>query len=162
MGFVTILRWVVILCACAWIHNANAALLEEPIAIIMHIDSAKPLKKDDIVLLYKRKKLFWADGTKAQPVNMPANHPLRRIFSQAVLNHSPEELEKYWDDQYFHGISPPYVLASEEAVLRFVSETPGAIGYVSMCSVDARVKIALAILSGNRVTEDIPNIECKH
>lgn len=159
MRLAIFLGWVV-LCISVWACAATATA--EPIAIITGAGSAKALRKDDLILLYKRKKLFWADGTKAQPLNMPASHPLRRSFSQAVLNHSPEELEKYWNDQYFQGISPPYVLASEEAMLRFVSETPGAVGYISLCSVDSRVKVALVILTGNKISEEIPNFDCKH
>lgn len=135
---------------------------EEPIAVIVSPVTAKSLKKDALALLYKRKKLFFGDGVKAQPVNLPASHPLRRAFSQAVLGHTPEELEKYWNDLYFHGVSPPYVLASEEAVLRFVAETPGAVGYVSLCSADTRVMIALVVSTSGRIAEDIPTVECGH
>jgi hypothetical protein len=46
---------------------------------------------------------------------------------------------------YFHGLLPPHVLASTEAVLRFVASTPGAIGYVPLCDADARVTMLLAI-----------------
>jgi hypothetical protein len=142
---------------------ANAALAaEEPIAVIVSSEHARNLKKDDLSLLYKRKKLFWGDGVKAQPVNLPASHPLRRVFSQAVLGHTPEELEKYWNDLYFHGISPPYVLASEEAVLRFVADTPGAIGYVPFCSANTHVTVALIVTAGGRISEDIPTVDCGH
>lgn len=157
----TFLRCSLLLSSCLLVQTASSAA-EEQIAIIMSATtSSEVLKKDDLVLLYQRKKLFWPDGIKAQPVNFPANHPLRQAFSQAVLNRSPEELEKYWNDLYFHGISPPYVLASEEAILRFVSETPGAIGYVPLCRVDSRVKIVL-VISVNLFSEKALNPECKY
>jgi ABC-type phosphate transport system substrate-binding protein len=139
--------------------SATAAT-EEPIAVIVAPDHAKSLKKDDLALLFKRKKLFWVDGTKAQPANLPATHPLRRAFSQAVLGHTPEELEKYWNDLYFHGISPPHVLASEEAVLRFIAETPGAIGYVPFCSADSRVAVVLVITANGHIVDEVPVIDC--
>jgi len=140
--------------------GADAAMAAQgPIAVIVAPGQARNLKKDDLALLFKRKKLFWGDGVKAQPVNLPASHPLRRGFSLAVLGHTPEDLEKYWNDLYFHGISPPYVLASEEAMLRFVAETPGAIGYVPYCSADARVAIGFVIAAG-RVLDDLPEVDC--
>jgi len=138
------------------------AASEDPIAVIVSSTHAKGLNKESLVLLFKRKKLFWSDGSRAQPVNLPASHPLRRSFSQAVLGHTPEELEKYWNDQYFNGISPPYVLASEEAVLHFVASTPGAIGYVPLCSSDARVVIAFVITSSGHFSEEIPAHDCPH
>lgn len=101
---------------------------------------------DELALVYRRRKQF-VGSQRVQPVNLPAAHPLRRWFSQQVLRQTPEELEDYWRDQYFNGVLPPFVLASEEAVMRFVAATPGAIGYVSHCLVDRRVGV-LALLEG--------------
>ena len=70
---------------------------------------------------------------------------MRRWFSQQVMGATPEDLEGYWRDLYFNGVVPPFVLASEEAVLRFVAATPGAVGYVSGCLVDRRVRVLLQI-----------------
>lgn len=105
------------------------------------------LAADDLGAVYRRRKLF-SGGQKLQPVNLPAAHPLRRWFSQQVLQRSPEELEDHWRDLYFNGVFPPFVLASEEAVLRFVAATPGAVGYVPMCLVDKRVTVLLVLDGG--------------
>lgn len=101
----------------------------------------------DLALIFRRKKQY-IGATRAQPVNLPAQHPLRRWFSQQLLHKTPEELEDYWRDMYYNGISPPFVLASEEAVLRFVASTPGAVGYVSPCAVDRRVTVVLQLEGG--------------
>jgi hypothetical protein len=37
------------------------------------------------------------------------------------------------------------VLASVEAILRFVAATPGAIGYVPACAVDGRVRLLMVL-----------------
>jgi len=72
----------------------------------------------------------------------------RTVVANTVrLLNLPEDMQSYWNDQYFHGVLPPPVLDSEEAVLRFVSSTAGAIGYVSACAVDKRVEI-VALISG--------------
>lgn len=102
---------------------------------------------DDLARIYRRQQQFMA-GTRLQPVNLPAAHPLRRWFSQQVLGSAPDEQEAYWRTQYFNGVVPPFVLASEEAVLRFVAGTPGAIGYVASCVVDRRVRVLLTIEGG--------------
>jgi hypothetical protein len=65
------------------------------------------------------------------------------LFSERITGLYPEELENYWNDLYFQGVFPPYSVASEEAVVRLVAETPSAIGYVSACAVDERVKTVL-------------------
>jgi hypothetical protein len=92
---------------CAWMVPAQAVPGEGVIAVITASGIGQTLKKNDLVLIYKRKKLFFTDGSKALPVNLPTSSPLRREFSRAVLAATPEELEKYWNDMYFHGISPP-------------------------------------------------------
>lgn len=149
-----------LLLLCFLILPALSQATDEVMAVIVSPSHGKALKKEDLALVFKRKKLFWNDGGKIQPVNLPAANPLRRAFSQAALGATPEELEKYWNDMYFHGVSPPFVLGSEEAVLRFVAETPGAIGYVSLCSVDARVAVALVISAAGHVSEDTASALC--
>jgi hypothetical protein len=97
--------------------------------------------------MFARKRLLWSDRSPVLPVNLTASHPLRRAFSLWVFKKTPEQLQDYWNDQYFHGVLPPPVLASEEAVLRFVAATHGAVGYVSACNVDKRVDV-IAVIQG--------------
>jgi len=124
----------------------NAGTAPPAISIIVATGAARPaLKREDVALIFSRKRRFWDDASRIQAVNLPASHALRRSFSQQIFNHTPEELEEYWRSMYFHGDLPPYVLASEEAVIRFVATTPGAIGYVSHCVVDARVSVVLQL-----------------
>jgi hypothetical protein len=134
-------------CALAGLGLAGAARAESRVAVIVAAGGpGTPWPLDDLALIYRRKKQF-VGPARVQPINLPAQHPLRQFFSQQVLHKSPEELEDYWRDMYFNGISPPFVLASEEAVIRFVASTPGAVGYVSQCAVDRRVTV-VAVLDG--------------
>jgi ABC-type phosphate transport system substrate-binding protein len=80
-------------------------------------------------------------GNKLVPLNLPPEDPLRAAFSQALLGKSPEALQRFWNERYFQGIAPPYVVGSQEAMLRFIAETPGALGYVASCRVDKRVRV---------------------
>lgn len=149
------------LAALVWFAlPARAASGEGAIAVIVAPGHNGGVKKDELALIFKRKKLFWPDGGRIQPVNLPAANPLRHAFSLAALGASPEELEKYWNDMYFHGVSPPYVLSSEEAVLRFVAETPDAIGYAAFCSVAGRAKTVLVITATGRISEDVASVQC--
>jgi ABC-type phosphate transport system substrate-binding protein len=104
-----------------------------------------PMDKETLARIFLRKKTFWDNGEAIVPVNLSASHPLRRLFSEQILGLDPEELDNYWNAQYFHGVFPPYVVASEEAMLRFVAQSAGAIGYVSACAADPRVKALLSL-----------------
>jgi ABC-type phosphate transport system substrate-binding protein len=140
--------WLLVaLMLCSIIAAAETA--EPGISVIVAPSAAPPkLSRDELALIFKYKKRFWEDGRRIQAVNLAANHPLRRAFSMQVFGHSPEELDDYWRDMYFHGVLPPYVLASDEAVIRFVASTPGAIGYISHCFVDHRVSVVMQLDNG--------------
>jgi ABC-type phosphate transport system substrate-binding protein len=119
------------------------------LAVVVSRDTAiSALSESELQLIFKRKRRLLADGTLARPVNLPSNHAARRTFSEQVLHRSPEEMEDYWHRQYFNGITPPFVAGSEEAVLRLVASTPGAIGYVPMCLADHRVKVVATVEDG--------------
>lgn len=114
----------------------------EPMALVTHPSSnLNGLSLETVKLVYLRKLMLASDGSRWIPLNLPSTHELRRAFSFSLFKKLPEEQEAYWNEQYFQGLTPPQVLASEEAVLRFVAITPGAIGYVQKHSVDDRVKI---------------------
>lgn len=151
---------IILLALCLLLWPVMLPAADEPLAVIVAPGHAKGLNKEELTLIFKRKKLFWSDGIKVQPANLPASNVYRRIFSQAVLGKSPEELERYWNGIYFQGISPPFVLSSEHAVMRFIAETPGAIGYVPFCSIDAHVEVALVIAANGHISNDTTTVAC--
>lgn len=121
----------------------------EPLAIVVPADSHIRVDRiEQLSEVYLKKRQFWPDGQRIVPVNLAATDPRRRQFSQSVLGFLPEQLDAYWNERYFHGVLPPEVLNSVEAVLRFVAATRGAIGYVPLCSVDHRVTSVLLLDAG--------------
>jgi len=123
---------------------------ESAIAVVVgHGMAPAEMVSPTIVLgMFAKKRLFWSDHSPVVPVNLTVSHPVRRSFSALIFKKTPEQLQDYWNDQYFHGVVPPPVLASEEAVLRFVASTRGAVGYVSACNVDGRVDV-IALIQGS-------------
>ncbi|ACT51860.1 MULTISPECIES: hypothetical protein [Methylovorus] len=114
----------------------------------------------DLSLIYWRKKLYWSEGVRMQPVNLPTDSPQRRQFSQRVLGSLPETQAEYWNEVYYHGTTPPHVVSSQEAVLRYVADTPGGIGYVDACKVDSRVKAVAWLLGDGSFTTSPPALSC--
>jgi hypothetical protein len=138
-----------------------AAVAGERIAVIVASgDLRNDSSKAELASIFRRKLLIDASGRSIVPVNLPAANPLRVAFSVAVLGRLPENMQAYWNEEYFHGVSPPPTLNSQEAVLRFVATTPGAIGYVLGCDVDTRVKVIATI----DVPDDypVPTSACSH
>jgi len=113
----------------------------QDIAVIMRARSdIKQLSAEQVKRIFLSKERLTVQGERWIPVNLSAHNVVRQAITEQVLQLTASELERYWSEQYFNGVSPPYVLASEEAVLRFISETPNAIGYILSCHADVKVK----------------------
>lgn len=117
------------------------------------------LSSKNLNLIYWRKQLFWPKGLRIQPVNLRSQHPMRMQFSQTVLGSTPKAQIDYWNGQYFNGILPPHSVNSEEAVLRYVAKTKGAIGYINACTLDKRVQAVLWIKNG-KILRQAPSLSC--
>lgn len=140
----------VCLLACA----PHAAAVD--IAVIVARDAPEQtLDAGTLRDIYLKKIFLDASGRRFIPVNLPADAPLREAFTRALFRKSSDELQDYWNQNYFHGITPPYVLASEDAVLRFVAQTPGAIGYVAGCHLKPDVRLIMVLTPGSDLAADI-------
>jgi ABC-type phosphate transport system substrate-binding protein len=142
---------------CCLVGLARPAHAVQPQIAVITARSGPHLALDRNTLrnIYLKKIFVDQDRLKLNPVNLPTGSPLRDAFVQSIIHMPDAQLQDYWDREYFQGVSPPYVLGSQDAVVRFVAETPGAIGYVALCHVDATVHIALLIALPTRVVDDI-------
>jgi ABC-type phosphate transport system substrate-binding protein len=73
----------------------------------------------------------YGDGLAAQPVDQSVKSPVRSAFSNRVLGQALIEVQVYWQRRMSQGVAPPPVRTTDEEVVAFVAQTPGAIGYVS-------------------------------
>jgi ABC-type phosphate transport system substrate-binding protein len=74
----------------------------------------------------------WGNGRKMLPVDLRADSTVRERFSDRVHRRSVLAIKRYWQQRIFSGSGvPPPELDSDEAVLRYVLQHPGALGYVS-------------------------------
>lgn len=114
------------------------------IAVIVGTSAPRlTLNRDTLRDIYLKKIFVDNDGHRLIPVNLPPESPLRELFTRTLIRMPDSQLQDYWNRQYFQGVSPPYVLASQKAVVRFVASTPGSIGYVSACFLQPDVHVAL-------------------
>ncbi|NPA57708.1 MAG: hypothetical protein GXN94_00285 [Aquificae bacterium] len=111
------------------------------------------LSKEELKEIYLKIRVF-VNGQQVIPVNLPPNSPVRKVFQKKVLEMDDEQLNLYWNEMYFHGIEPPLVLSSEEAVKRFVKKVKGAIGYISKEKVEKGLKILYTIREDEKGTDN--------
>lgn len=138
------------------VGRASAA---SPPRIAVIVGASPPrlaMNRDTLRDIYLKRIFVDQDGHRLIPVNLPPELPLREAFTRTLIRMPDDRLQDYWNRQYFQGVSPPYVLASQQAVVRFVASTPGAIGYVAPCflSPDVHVALWLPLPAGGSATAD--------
>lgn len=113
-----------------WVFFAAVALTAQEWALIANPASGlKEMDVRQIREIYLGKQHF-AAGVRLIPLQLYAESPLRRQFEEEVLNMSREALREWWIRRHYLGQRPPKVMASAEAVVAFVRQVEGAIGYV--------------------------------
>jgi ABC-type phosphate transport system substrate-binding protein len=81
---------------------------------------------------FLRKTTRWPDGQALRPVDQLPDSPTRRRFSDDALRRSVSAVKAYWLQAIFSGRNvPPPEVEGDDQVVKFVMQTPGAIGYVS-------------------------------
>ncbi len=114
-----------------------APAADAPFIVVAHPGSAvSTIDRAELDRIYRRVRRYWPDGTRILPVNAPFDSDLRKDFSRLVLRSGIDQLIAFWNRQYFQGILPPPILRSDAAVLAYVGQTPGAIGYVRSSALD--------------------------
>jgi ABC-type phosphate transport system substrate-binding protein len=126
---------------------------DEIVVVVNKANPASVLSRDELRPIFQTVKTEWSDGTKAVPINLPDDDPVRQRFDEAVLGLDPDRVSRYWIDRKVRGGErPPQRVSSESAVLRVVASSRGGVGYVRESAADKSVKI-VARLQGGRVVE---------
>jgi ABC-type phosphate transport system substrate-binding protein len=111
------------------------------VTVIVNASNNTTLDDDTISNLFLGQARSFAGGTEATPVNQAAGSNAAQEFSTKFLKKTPPQLRAFWAKQVFTGGSkPPKELDGDEAVMKFVASTPGAIGYVETTKLIAGVK----------------------
>ncbi len=133
-SFVVVIVFPVLLVLLAAVP-AGADEEEEAIEFIVVVNHANPvssLSTSELSRLFMKRLGKWIDGRPAEPVDLPAESPVREAFSQVVHGKSADAVASYWRHQIFAGRGvPPTQKDSEVAVVAFVGNNVNAVGYVS-------------------------------
>ncbi len=86
--------------------------------------------QSEIRQIFSARKQFWNDGTRITVYVMDPNSVQHKQFCKEKLNMFPYQLERLWHQITYSGQGdPPLFLNSQEALIKAVLNTPGAIGY---------------------------------
>jgi hypothetical protein len=122
-----------------WVGSATAS---EYIAVIVGKNPPDiAFTRSNLTDIFLKRILVDDKQSGVTAINLSSSNPLRTAFSLSLLGKRPDDLQQYWTEKYFLGVSPPYTVDSQESMLRFISSTSGSIGYVVSCRVDGRVHV---------------------
>jgi len=101
--------------------------------IIIHTTNpVSELTVAKISTYFLKKSTKWGNGKTVNPVHLKRSSVIRKQFTQEVIGKTPGRLETYWQRQIFSGREvPPLEKPTDAEVIRYIQETPSAIGYVS-------------------------------
>ena len=111
--------------------------------IIVHkTNPATSMAKREISSLFLKKTTQWEDKTTVLPVDLVADSAVRKVFTDEIHRRKVPAVKNYWAQSIFAGrADPPPEMAGEAAVLEYVANNPGAVGYVSQSANTGSVKV---------------------
>ncbi len=125
-----------------------AGLPAEALDIAVIVNKQNPVSKltsMELSKILKLEKQYWEGGMKVYLVLQESGSSEKQIVLKRVYRMDDEGLKKYWLGKMFRGeiSSFPKTLGSSEAVKRFISQVPNAIGFIDNSTADASVKVLL-------------------
>ena len=124
----------------------QVSLAEDVLAVALVVNNTNPtdeLTFKEVKKWFKQERKYWNSGEKIYLVMLESSRPERALILRGVYEMTGKELKTMWLGMMFRGdiSSFPKTFNSNEAVLRFVSQVPNAIGFIDAAAADNRVKI---------------------
>jgi hypothetical protein len=90
------------------------------------------VKWQQVVAIFRGEKSFWPNGSVVVLVLPASNLESSKDVAKQVYSTSVAGMQKFWLSLVFQGRGkPPVFIASEEEIIKFVSQTPGAVALIS-------------------------------
>ena len=100
--------------------------------IVNNSVNVEGLSTKELSNIFLKKKIEWSDGSSIKAVDLNSDSSIRIKFTNDIHNKNINAIKIYWQKQIFSGRNvPPVEKISDDEVLEFVKNNPGAIGYVS-------------------------------
>ncbi|MGC4094282.1 MAG: hypothetical protein QM756_41515 [Polyangiaceae bacterium] len=119
---------------------------KELLVIVHSGNPANTLDKATIKSRFLKQNPEWGDGNKVRPADQPG--AARVAFVSKVLDMTPKDYERYWlERKYAAAEPPPRKVDDDEAMVKYVGASKGAIGFVDAANFEAtkKVKVVLKI-----------------
>jgi ABC-type phosphate transport system substrate-binding protein len=115
-----------------------------PDSIYVIVNSANPqvsISQTGLNAIFNMRLRQWNDGSPVTVYVFQDEDPLHKSFCKQKLHVFPHQIRRGWNRLIFSGTGQaPLVVETKEDMLKQVSETPGAIGYLSGKDLTTAVK----------------------
>ncbi|HNW11906.1 MAG TPA: phosphate ABC transporter substrate-binding protein [Candidatus Rifleibacterium sp.] len=133
-----ILTFIFVFSQMVYIGHAEG---EEVLVITNSGVAQSEISAKDLGNMFLGKKSSWEGGMKAVPVTLESGDTHEK-FLKLYIKKSSSQFSTFWKQAVFTGQGiPPKSVSSEADVVKFVSENPGAVGYILPSTPHDGVKI---------------------
>jgi hypothetical protein len=124
-------------------HAAWGQEVKPTFQIVANVDvGSSNVERQVLADIFLKQRTTWPDGSAAHAVDQLPEAYVRSPFSNQVIRRSVQAVRSYWQQRIFSGRGvPPPELDSDDAVLAYVRNRRGAVGYVSANAETKGVKV---------------------
>ncbi len=120
--------------------SASSGRAGDVIVICNDSVPAGSLSRDNIQEMFLGRKTRWGDGQKIT-LSLLKDSEANDVFLEEYVEKTPPQFRDYWKKQAFTGRGRvPDTFATPQEIIEFVTNTPGAIGYIPASAYQSRVK----------------------
>jgi ABC-type phosphate transport system substrate-binding protein len=102
--------------------------------VVNKANDVSSISKGDLKKIYLGKKTTWPNGNTIKVAALKKG-PAHTAFLKAVVKKAPSAFSLLWKKAVFTGTgNPPKFFDNEADLLKYIEDTPGAIGYASVTS----------------------------
>lgn len=110
-----------------------AAFAADYVVIVNPQNALHSISPKDLSLVFLKKNTRWPNGQKIELIALPDTTSASIAFDKEIFKRSPAAIRAYWQQEIFSGRSvPPIEKTTDDEVIAFVANNPGAIGYVAV------------------------------
>ncbi len=121
----------------------GADLYAKDISVIVNNkNQLSDLSSQDLIKIFKSDKQFWKDGKKIYLILHEEGSDEKAVVLNCIYRMETDELRKFWLGKLYRGAiaTLPKTVSSNEAIKRFISRVPNAIGVIDTAAIDGSVK----------------------
>ncbi len=116
------------------------------VVVVNKNNPTQAMTRSEVIDLFMGRYVAFPNGSKASPLDLNGEQDLKRNFYQSLVGMSLARVNSYWSRIKFTGrVRPLLSKSNEEDVIKYISHSKDAIGYVSRAKLNPQLKIVFEL-----------------